>query len=533
LRLAGNLSDGVERRHGLVVERAYGVQVAHDAERVLSIPRRIRSREVVRRGFMSDFLLQNISNVFRAPAEVLEVLQRLEPYKAPNKDLGIQGDTADELDLDGDGEVDVPQEQVIGLANGMFGDKVYGSIADELDDAIDSIAQDEGEDPDDAFLDKLQQTFGESITKPLVEAANQNYGNDFRPSQQKRVERRVKADVDIRLNREVGKFTIERNRIERDRTSQLDLAQTQEEADEINRDHDEQLEGARQSLVESLRDSRDELVKKAGETVVREVETAKREGKKQTIEMGIRDHLRGFSRTIPSFLMAYGNEGTTLEDFDKIIPADVFREVTSVTVEQFRLLRDGGDIVDPETGETVHFEGHLFDPVVFDDSVREFISLRGRLANYFDESLKEDIFDYVPPQKTNQIFTPRSVVVEMVDLFERENPGCFDDPDHTFADLYMKSGLYITEIIKRLYRSDKMKVLLPDDRKRLDHILEKQVFGIAPTEIIYQIATHYILGYNNEVGGDCNTNFVRADSAELAKEGKLAEFVERTFGGKL
>ena len=31
-----------------------------------------------------------------------------------------------------------------------------------------------------------------------------------------------------------------------------------------------------------------------------------------------------------------------------------------------------------------------------------------------------------------------------VDLFEREDPGCFDDPSHTFADLYMKPGLYIT-----------------------------------------------------------------------------------------
>ena len=78
-----------------------------------------------------------------------------------------------------------------------------------------------------------------------------------------------------------------------------------------------------------------------------------------------------------------------------------------------------------------------------------------------------------------------------------------------------------------------MRRLFPDDRKRLDHILEKQVFGIAPTEIIYQIATHYILGYNNEVGRGCDTNFVKADSAELAKEGKLAEFVEHTFGGKL
>ena len=517
----------------VIGEDENGEMVELDAERVLSIPRRIRSREVVRRGFMSDFLFQNIANVFRAPAEVLDVLQKLEPFKAPSKELGVNDDTADELDLDENGEVDIPQDQVIGLAEGMFGEKVYGSIADELDDAIDSITVDEGGDSDDVFLDNLQSIFSDSIAKPLVEAANEKYGNELRASQQKKVERRIKADVNIRLNREVGNFTIERNRIEKDRASQLDLAQTQEEADQINRTHDEKIENARQSLVERLKDSRDELVKSAGETVVREVETAKRESKKQTIESSIRDHLRGFSRTIPSFLMAYGNEDTTLAKFDQTIPADVFLEVTSVTVEQFRLLRDGGDVTDPESGEVVHFEGQLFDPVVFDDSVREFINLRGKLADYFDEGLDEDIFDYVPPQKTNQIFTPRSVVVKMVDLFEQENPGCFDDPDHTFADLYMKSGLYITEIIKRLFNSLRMRELFPDDRARLNHILEEQVFGIAPTEIIYQIATNYILGANGEVGGDCDTNFVKADSAELAKEGKLAEFVEQTFGGKL
>ena len=517
----------------VIGEDENGEMVELDAERVLSIPRRIRSHEVVRRGFMSDFLFQNIANVFRAPAEVLEVLQKFEPFKTPSKQLGVREDTADELNLDENGEIDIPQERVIGLAEGMFGEKVYGSIADELDDAIDAITIDEGGDPDDVFLDKLRSIFSDSIAKPLVEAANEKYGDKFRASQQKKVERRIKADVDIRLNREVGNFTIERNRIEKDRASQLDLAQTQEEADKINHAHDEKIENARQSLVESLKDSRDELVKSAGETVVREVETAKRESKKQAIEGNIRDHLRGFSRTIPSFLMAYGDEDTTLAKFDQTIPADVFLEVTSVTVEQFRLLRDGGDVTDPESGEVVHFEGRLFDPVVFDDSVREFINLRGKLANYFDDSRDEDIFDYVPPQKTNQIFTPRNVVVKMVDLFEQENPGCFDDPEHTFADLYMKSGLYITEVIKRLFNSEKMHDLFPNDRARLDHILERQVFGIAPTEIIYKIATNYILGANGEVGGDCDTNFVKADSAELAKEGKLAEFVEQTFGRKL
>lgn len=517
----------------VIGEDENGEMIELDAERVLSIPRKIRSQEVVRRGFMSDFLFQNIGNVFRAPAEVLEVLQKIEPFKAPNKELGIQEDTADNLSLDENGEVVIPQEQVIGLADGIFGDKVYDSIVRDLDDVIDSITVDESGDPDDVFLDKLQEVFSNSIAKPLVEAANQNYGGEFRASQQKKVERRIKADVDIKLNREVGNFTIEKKRIEKDRANQLEIAQTQDEADEINRAHDAQLEDARQSLVESLKDSRDELVKSAGETVVREVEIAKRESKKQTIEGSIRDHLRGFSRTIPSFLMAYGDEGTTLDKFDQIIPADVFLEVTSVTVEQFRLLRDGGDVTDPESSETVHFEGQLFDPVVFDDSVREFINLRGKLANYFDDRQDEDIFDYVPPQKTNQIFTPRNVVVKMVNLFEQENPGCFDDPDHTFADLYMKSGLYITEVIKRLFNSGKMRELFPDDRARLDHILEEQVFGIAPTEIIYKIATNYILGASGEVGGNCDTNFVKADSAELAKEGKLAEFVKQTFGGKL
>ena len=510
-----------------------GEMVELDAERVLSIPRKIRSREVVRRGFMSDFLFQNIAGVFRAPAEVLEVLQGLKPFRAPTKELGIQQDTADDLNLDENGEVAIPQEQVIGLADGMFGDKVYGTIADDLDDVIDSITVDETGDPDDVFLDKLQGVFSDSITKPLVDAANQSYGSEFKSSQKKKVERRIKADVGIRLDREMGNFAIEKRRIEKGRADELEIAQTQTEADEINHRYDARLEGARQSLVESLKDSREELVKGAGETVVREVETAKKEAKKQAIEGGIRDHLRGFSRTIPSFLMAYGDKDTTLATFDQIIPAEVFKEVTSVTVEQFRLLRDGGDMRDPETGETVHFEGQLFDPVVFDDSVREFIDLRAKLANYFDESLDEDIFDYVPPQKTNQIFTPRRVVVQMVDLFEQENPGCFDDPEHTFADLYMKSGLYITEIITRLYNSERMRELFPDERERLDHILERQVFGIAPTEIIYQIATHYILGYDGEVGGGCDTNFVKADSAELAKEGRLAEFVEKIFGGKL
>lgn len=511
-----------------------GEMIELDAERVLSIPRKIRSAEVVRRGFMSDFLFQNISSIFRAPQEVIDIVQALEPYKAPNNDLGIESNTTDDLNLNDEGNVEIPDKQIIGTAANVFGSKVYGSVEDDLNDVIDSIKLAKAEpSEEEAELDRLHDAFAVTLTAPLIEAACDSYGEELKPAQQSKVKRRIQADVDIKLKREFGDFKIQRNIIERKREAELDAAQTQEEADEINERHDARLANARDELVGRLQASREELIKSAAETIVREVETAKKEEKKQGIEEGVRDHLRGFSRTIPSFLMAYGDENTTLASFDAIIPEDVFHEVTSITADQFRFLRDGGDYVNKETGEVEHFDGNLFDPVVFDDSVREFIDLRSKLANYFDESLEEDIFDYVPPQKTNQIFTPRRVVEQMVDLFEKENPGCFDDPEHTFADLYMKSGLYITEIIKRLYRSEAMKGLLPDNRARLKHILENQVFGIAPTEIIYQIATHYILGYDNEIGTGCDTNFVKADSAALAKEGKLAEFVQRAFGDKL
>lgn len=506
-----------------------GEMVELDAEQVLSIPRKIHSREVVRRGFMCDFLFQNISNIFHAPAEVIETLQQLEPYKAPREDLGVKAGTDDELNLDENGEVSIPDEQVIGKSKDLFGDKVYGNINNELNSVIDSIVSEKPENPEEDFLADLQKAVGVSVAEPLVEAAKQNYGSDIKASQQKKVERKIKADVNNRINREYGDYNIEKNRIERDRAQALENAESQAEEEQINQAHDKRIEAARLNLIDNLKQSRSEIVQSAGETVVREIETAKKEAQKNSIENGIRDHLRGFSRTIPSFLMAYGDENTTLESFDSIIPDYVFKDVTSITVDQFRLLRDGGDVTDHETGEKEHFDGHLFDSVVFNDSIVEFIHLRSRLADYFDESHKEDIFDYVPPQKTNQIFTPRKVVVKMIDMLEQENPGCFDDPTHTFADLYMKSGMYITEIIKRLYNSKAMRRYFPDDHIRLAHILEHQVYGIAPTEIIYQIATHYILGYDNELGKELHTHFAMADSAQLAKEGKLAEFVDKAF----
>ena len=116
----------------------------------------------------------------------------------------------------------------------------------------------------------------------------------------------------------------------------------------------------------------------------------------------------------------------------------------------------------------------------------------------------------------------------MVAMLEKENPSCFDNPESTFADLYMKSGMYIAEIVKRLYQSSKIKELYPDNNERLNHIFAKQVYACAPTEIIYRIALAYILGFADDIEIK-KYNIKLCDTLECAKEGTLDKKLEELF----
>lgn len=513
----------------VIGEDENGEMIELDAEKVLSIPRKIRSQEVVKRGFMSDFLFQNISNVFHAPMEVIEIIQNFTAVQEPKKGVDITENTAEDLSIDKDGNVSISNEQVIGKSAEIFGEKIFEDVPNKLKETIDSIHTSE-EKPEEDALDKLKNIFHKEAVDVVMETAQHEYGADLRKSDKNRLERKLKNDSDRMVNKAFGEYTITGNKLEKEREERLETCKTKEEIESVNQEYNKKQDEALTTLKKNLSDAADDFVKSAGEDVVRTVETQKKEQKKKGIEDSVKDHLRGFSRTIPSFLMAYGDETVTLANFDKVIPDNVFKEVTSISLDDFIFLRDGGDYTEQETGEKKHFDGKLFDPVVFDDSVKEFLRLKKKLANYFDESQKEDIFDYIPPQKTNQIFTPKWVVKKMVDMLETENPGCFDKDDQTFIDLYMKSGLYIAEIVKRLYQSEEMKKQHPDDKERLEHIFKEQVYGLAPTEIIYKIATNFILGFNEDIT-DMEHNFKQADALEPAKEGQLSQFLDKLYGG--
>ncbi len=512
----------------VIGEDENGEMIELDAEKVLLIPRKIRSWEVVRRGFMSNYLFQNIHNIFSAPNEVLEIIQKMTPAPEP---LPINSHTREELSINPEtGEVDLPSEQVIGTATEVFGEKIYDQfdeslIKEKVNDAFEQVPPEKKQ----SFFDDFKKRVKSEIGEKIVDVAKEKYGKDLRSSDTKKIKKQIQDKIDRQLDQVYNAYQIDQKLAEK---SRLEAFQTRDQTGkttaEIEAEYEEKKKELQENLKTQLSDKVSELVQSLPVEVVETVEKKKNEREKETIEDAIRDRLRGFARTIPSFLMAYGDETVTLATFDKIIPDQVFQDVTSITLDQFRFLRDGGSYTDEETGEQKEFPGHLFDPVVFDDSVKEFLRLKKTLADYFTEEKEEDIFDYIPPQRTNQIFTPKEIVKKMVDLLEKENPGCFDDPQKTFIDPYMKSGLYIAEIIKRLYKSESMKKLFPDSDERLQHIFEKQVYGLAPTEIIYRIAIAYILGFD-ENGKIQNHHFKQLDALPLVKEETLSQELDRLF----
>ncbi len=509
-----------------------GKMVELDAAQVLSIPRKIKSQEVVRHGFMSNFLFQNISNVFGCPDIVKEIIGKLTPAQEETRKKEDALDGIDKIDVDEEGNINISQDIVIGKTQDLFGDKIYEelspSIEEQFSSMTDSINEHGFNSPEmDKEFKKFKEVVKQTVTQHIIEPAAEDYG----------VSNRAKNTIQRQSDNEIDKTLDELHNelIQLGNTAKAEFeqcrkeAETPEEIHAAEQSYQETIATAMNDFMQAAQEKAQETLNNRPDEVVEKMERLKKEDEKKTVEDSVRDHLRGFSRTIPSFIMAYGDENLTLSNFDDYTEDDVFIEVTGITEDDFRFLRDGGPYTDPETGEEKHFNGHLFDEVVFDDSIQEFLHKKTELVNYFDETHDEDIFDYIPPQKTNQIFTPRWVVTKMVDELEENNPGCFDNPDNTFADLYMKSGLYITEIVKRLYRSERMKELYPDNKDRIQHILQKQVYGMAPTRIIYLIATNYILGFNDKLKSE-TCHFVQADATEAAKENNLDKLVNEKFG---
>lgn len=89
-----------------------------------------------------------------------------------------------------------------------------------------------------------------------------------------------------------------------------------------------------------------------------------------------------------------------------------------------------------------------------------------------------DVLSCLANLSNDEVFTPPNLVNHILDLLPQE---LWSDPNVKFLDPVSKSGVFLREMAKRLMIGLEYKI--PNKQKRINHILGKQLYGIAITEL--------------------------------------------------
>jgi site-specific DNA-methyltransferase (adenine-specific) len=116
-------------------------------------------------------------------------------------------------------------------------------------------------------------------------------------------------------------------------------------------------------------------------------------------------------------------------------------------------------------------------------SVQSPFSLRGR---------NPDVLTCIANLSNDEVFTPPELANRMLDNLAdawaaaHRGASIWADPGVRFLDPCTKSGVFLREITRRLNVG--LATRMPDLEKRVEHILTKQVFGIAITQLTSLLA---------------------------------------------
>lgn len=452
-------------------EDSEGRMIELDASEVLTFPQAFKAREVVRRGFLSNLLFANVAGIFRYSEQVKEILDKLptarqgkvttgQPLELPNPPPAT----------DKNGNVKLDFETVINPKVGAFGKPIWSA---------DSILPIDASTPARTAATRIAQAVTEQTRTTRTEL-QESYG--LTAKQVERDTRATEAKVKGEVERAFAEHRIAQQHLE----DEANEAPTEAEAQAVATKLAEADQAFQANILSIVEETLGEIVV---EVVTRE-ETKKVQRQVDKSMDDARSHLRGFARTIPMFLMAYGDRDIRLANFDDYTPDDVFEEIAGISEAEFRILRDGLEFT--EDDNTVTTIPGLFDETVFNQAIQVFLDKKEELADYFNPALTEDIFAYVPQQKTSLVFTPKAVVTKMVDILEAENPGIFSDPTKTFADLFSTAGLFLMELVRRLDTG--LAEAIPDHGERLRHILTSQIHEMSHNEILHRITIEAVSG---------------------------------------
>lgn len=116
-------------------------------------------------------------------------------------------------------------------------------------------------------------------------------------------------------------------------------------------------------------------------------------------------------------------------------------------------------------------------------STKTIFSLRGR---------KPDVLTCIANLSNDEVFTPPELANKMLDSLaeawaaKHGGDNIWADKNVRFLDPCTKSGVFLREITSRLTRG--LEKEMPDIKKRVDHILTKQIYGLGITQITALLA---------------------------------------------
>lgn len=95
-----------------------------------------------------------------------------------------------------------------------------------------------------------------------------------------------------------------------------------------------------------------------------------------------------------------------------------------------------------------------------------------------NSSYNPDVLTCIANLSSDEVFTPPQLANRILDLLPAE---LWSDRTATFLDPGCKSGVFLREIVKRLDTG--LEAQIPDRQKRINHIFENQLYGLAITEL--------------------------------------------------
>ena len=101
-----------------------------------------------------------------------------------------------------------------------------------------------------------------------------------------------------------------------------------------------------------------------------------------------------------------------------------------------------------------------------------------QIEQTIEQSYNPDVLTCIANLSNDEVFTPPKLVNDILDLLPEV---LWRNKETTFLDPVSKSGVFLREIARRL--DEGLAEQIPDKQQRINHIMTRQVFGIAITEL--------------------------------------------------